>query len=377
MAPVMSAHALCNTPAGDEGDIFYNTTTNTVQFCNGENWYNAGAIKPDASGASCNRPEGPEGAIFYNARVNAAQFCNGEAWVNFGTKFFTDATGTVCTNPSADEGTIFYNNATKTLQFCNGDNWINAVFSRIVTGEPLYTEWQDIGGLSWSAWSPEYSCSTMSNITQTRDATQYQERQVQQRELDSLFGTYTNIGSPVTENRTVPVSTESQTVYVNYTDWNNNGGLTGCSAWTPSENSVLYGREFTRTRTCSQNQIRYRRYHNTTNPNVYWLSCTDDTRTNSVDETETATGTLCTGGPSGWQFAVESHHDGYYREYWYYAEFGGRQVEISRSQFNNGYTYNGRTWIPGARGSHNVDQWGEYRYMTTTRTEYAVCDANP
>ena len=125
----IDVYAACTNPtAADGGTIFYNTTVNAIQFCDGNNWVNTGLIRPDATGTACTNPTGPEGSMFYNTTVNTIQFCNGDNWVNMGTMRFPNATGTACTNPDYDEGSIFFNTTYKRIQFCNGDDWVNATY---------------------------------------------------------------------------------------------------------------------------------------------------------------------------------------------------------------------------------------------------------
>jgi hypothetical protein len=123
-----SAYAACSTPTADAGGTFYNTTVNTVQFCNGIDWYNTGPVVPGATGTACTNPVSPEGGMYYNTTQNTVQFCNGDDWVNMGTMKFPAASGTACTTPTGPEGGMFYNTATFTMQFCNGDDWVNATY---------------------------------------------------------------------------------------------------------------------------------------------------------------------------------------------------------------------------------------------------------
>ena len=125
---VSAAYAACTNPTAGESTMFYNTTVNAVQFCNGSNWVNTGIVTPSASGSSCSGPSGPEGSMFYNTNQNTVQFCNGDNWVNMGTMRFPSAVGTACTNPVADESSVIYNTSVGKVQFCNGDNWANATY---------------------------------------------------------------------------------------------------------------------------------------------------------------------------------------------------------------------------------------------------------
>lgn len=127
---VHSAQAACTNPAGNSADIFYNTSQNSVQFCDGEKWFNTGIKNPSAAGTSCTSPSSTEGSIFYNTSQNTVQFCNGDNWVNMGSQLFPSVSGTSCTNPVASEGSLFFNTTAKKLQFCNGENWVNAIYPK-------------------------------------------------------------------------------------------------------------------------------------------------------------------------------------------------------------------------------------------------------
>ena len=47
------AHAQCTNPAGAEGQIFHNTTHKVVQFCNGTDWVNTGALATPGLPTTC------------------------------------------------------------------------------------------------------------------------------------------------------------------------------------------------------------------------------------------------------------------------------------------------------------------------------------
>ncbi|MBI2235192.1 MAG: hypothetical protein HYU57_09490, partial [Micavibrio aeruginosavorus] len=76
------ALAVCASPAGNAGDIYYNTTSKIVQYCNGTSWIATG--KGPGTGGGCASPAGAAGDIFYNTTSRVPQFCNGNEWVAMG-----------------------------------------------------------------------------------------------------------------------------------------------------------------------------------------------------------------------------------------------------------------------------------------------------
>lgn len=79
---VNPAGGSCTTPAGDEGDIIYNSTHHVMQYCNGTNWVPMG---PNGNGGGgCSNPTGSAGDMTYNATHGIMQFCEGDTWVSMG-----------------------------------------------------------------------------------------------------------------------------------------------------------------------------------------------------------------------------------------------------------------------------------------------------
>ncbi|WP_435642127.1 DUF1566 domain-containing protein [Micavibrio aeruginosavorus] len=79
---VNPAGGSCTTPAGDEGDIVYNSTHHVMQYCNGTNWVPMGAN--GNGGAGCSNPTGVAGDMTYNTTHSVMQFCEGDTWVSMG-----------------------------------------------------------------------------------------------------------------------------------------------------------------------------------------------------------------------------------------------------------------------------------------------------
>ena len=79
---VAPASGTCATPAGNEGDIVYNSTYNVMQYCSGANWVPMGPSGD--GGAGCSNPAGAAGDMTYNSTHSVMQFCEGDSWVSMG-----------------------------------------------------------------------------------------------------------------------------------------------------------------------------------------------------------------------------------------------------------------------------------------------------
>ncbi|WP_236619925.1 FG-GAP repeat protein [Micavibrio aeruginosavorus] len=79
---VSSGTTSCANPAGNVGDVSYNTTSHVLQYCDGHAWYAAGA--PGNGGAGCTNPTGVEGAVTYNNTHKVLQYCEGDVWMAVG-----------------------------------------------------------------------------------------------------------------------------------------------------------------------------------------------------------------------------------------------------------------------------------------------------
>jgi hypothetical protein len=134
-----------------------------------------------------------------------------------------------------------------------------------------YTNWTNTGSITaCSNWAPSPATITIGQaFTQTAtDCKQDQTRSRQDREIEGTTGAVRNIGSAVTENQTITVSSTQAAVGTKetwsattstYTAWVNNGSVTSCSNWTPAPATVTIGQAFTQTATdCQQAQTRSR-----------------------------------------------------------------------------------------------------------------------
>ena len=77
-----AAQAACANPAGNEGRLIYNTTTQQFQYCDGTDWI---AMNPPGSGSGgCANPAMVEGQINYNPDYRVLQGCAGNIWKAMG-----------------------------------------------------------------------------------------------------------------------------------------------------------------------------------------------------------------------------------------------------------------------------------------------------
>ena len=53
MALPGTAFGACSNPVGQAGHVFYNTSYNVLQYCNGTHWMNAGAVVAGAAQTGC------------------------------------------------------------------------------------------------------------------------------------------------------------------------------------------------------------------------------------------------------------------------------------------------------------------------------------
>jgi hypothetical protein len=156
---------------------------------------------------------------------------------------------------------------------------ISANSTRTATGmketwaatNPTYTNWINNGAITaCSNWTPATSTVTVGqSFTQTAtDCQQAQTRSRQDREIEGTTDAIRNIGSVVTENQSITVSSTRASTGTKetwaattptYTNWINNGSLTNCTNWTPATSTVTVGQSFTQTATdCQQAQTRSR-----------------------------------------------------------------------------------------------------------------------
>jgi len=172
---------------------------------------------------------------------------------------------------------------------------------------PTYTSWVNSGAVyGCTNWSPATSTVTIGQaFTQTAtDCSQNQTRTRQDREAETTTGEIRNVGTPVTETRTIAASstrlaTGTKETWVattpTYTAWTNSGSVTGCTNWSPATSTVTIGQAFTQTATdCKQAQTRTRQdreVETTTGAIRNVGSPVTETQTITVSSTRQATGT--------------------------------------------------------------------------------------
>lgn len=122
MAMVGAAAAACTNPAGDAGHVIFNTTVKTMQYCNGSDWINTGAVIPNAPQTGCVSPTGVAGQVIYASDQGVVQFCNGQSWVDTACAAKRKPNGPGCGGEVA--GTIRYNSTHNELQFCDSTDWV-------------------------------------------------------------------------------------------------------------------------------------------------------------------------------------------------------------------------------------------------------------
>ena len=167
-----------------------------------------------------------------------------------------------------------------------------------VAAAPTYTSWVNTNTLyGCTNWTPAGSTRT-STATFTQTATncstdQYRTKQDREQETTTLA--YRNVGTVVAENSILTDQTATRSYTVTLGSWTNNGGLTGCSNWSPAPSTINNGVQFTQTATnCSQPQTRTRveRYVDHKSGSNVQVSNTTESRTLTAQEsTRLATGT--------------------------------------------------------------------------------------
>ncbi len=76
------AYYVCASPASHRGTIVYNGGSNHVmQYCDGSTWRPMGPV-PGAGGGGCLNPAGSEGHMIYNSTSQVMQYCDGTTWIS-------------------------------------------------------------------------------------------------------------------------------------------------------------------------------------------------------------------------------------------------------------------------------------------------------
>ena len=118
-----AAWAACTVPAGNAGDVIFNTTYKVMQYCNGSNWVNTGAVMPSAPQTGCTNPTATAGHVVYKGALGVVQFCNGSNWVDTACAATRKPNGPGCGSDAA--GALRYVGGTvNEMQFCDSTDWV-------------------------------------------------------------------------------------------------------------------------------------------------------------------------------------------------------------------------------------------------------------
>lgn len=79
---VSGAWAACSSPSGAAGEIFYNQTAKTFQYCNNTTW--VAMNQPGSGSGGCANPALDEGQMFYNTGSRVMQGCAGNLFKAMG-----------------------------------------------------------------------------------------------------------------------------------------------------------------------------------------------------------------------------------------------------------------------------------------------------
>jgi hypothetical protein len=113
-----AAWAACTVPAGNAGDTY-----KVMQYCNGSNWVNTGAVMPSAPQTGCTNPTATAGHVVYKGALGVVQFCNGSNWIDTACAATRKPNGPGCGSDAA--GALRYVGGTvNEMQFCDSTDWV-------------------------------------------------------------------------------------------------------------------------------------------------------------------------------------------------------------------------------------------------------------
>jgi hypothetical protein len=123
-----------------------------------------------------------------------------------------------------------------------------------------FTEWINLNvAYEFSLYIPEISIQTNDFIQQQTNK-QDQHLFEQPRIFEEATNSYKNSGEPIEHTQTIN-KTNNRTVNVVAEDWSSVGGIINCQDWSPLENSILFGEEFSQSRQCEQDETRDIEYY--------------------------------------------------------------------------------------------------------------------
>ncbi len=149
-----------------------------------------------------------------------------------------------------------------------------------------YTKWADEGDrYNYSTWLPVAGSQT-ALFTQSSTYMQYQTREQQPRERDTISNLIRDVGEPIPEGQIID-GPEARVVTVTWANWADSGAAHNCDNWSPTANTIGYNVAFTQNRSCQQDQIGERLY--TVNSNTI-INTQPDIRTINTAQSQAATG---------------------------------------------------------------------------------------
>lgn len=72
----------CSSPAGTEGEMYYNQSAKVMQYCDGTDWI--GMNLPGSGSGGCTNPVAEEGAMFFNPEYRVNVVCAGSIYAAMG-----------------------------------------------------------------------------------------------------------------------------------------------------------------------------------------------------------------------------------------------------------------------------------------------------
>lgn len=146
-------------PAGFEGRLFFNTSTNKLMVFSNNQWRDAIPPAPRETGAGSSFPSNPEhGYLFYRTDENRLYVYNtNNSWVP------TNLVNIVTTLPTtAQEGSLVFNSSNNTLYVRSGNKWVTTHGIRSVSSLPTSA---DYGAIVYNETDKTFYINTSSTST--------------------------------------------------------------------------------------------------------------------------------------------------------------------------------------------------------------------
>jgi len=194
-----------------------------------------------------------------------------------------------------------------------GTQTINETNSRSVSVS--WSSWTNNGSVTGcSAWSPSPTTVNLgTSFTQSRSCTQPLKRTRYYKTGSSTLASFDEAGSTTANQTQSATGSKDYIINSNYTGswsaWSNDGGQHSCSGWTPDPSTVDYGKSFSQSQSCKQNQKRSRSIYNQWKSGNLTLRTTENgAQTITVSNSRTSTGTknIITGSKTtygAWQYS--------------------------------------------------------------------------